>query len=200
MGRFFQDSFKSHNFGPVKITWGLVHASHGLPFRASSKAHSLYNLNYLKKNEAWQTIVKPVLKHASCVSNLPFQLTIPFPRFWLTTPTGLKSSRRHQLHLNVFPLEYWIWPLLMYCTVNDCHHKASAAINYSKDDIPIKLIANSFCNKKLSHLPGFGSHRKFFFFLDPPNNSSSFTPSWRPVATFDMACPLQYDPNNSNLE
>lgn len=45
---------------------------------------------------------------------------------------------------------------------------------------------------------GFGSHRKIFFFLDPPNNSSSFTPSWRPVATFDMACPLQYDANNSN--
>ena len=87
----------------------------------------------------------------------------------------------------------------MYCTVNDCHHKASAAINYSKDDIAIKLIANSFCNKRLSHLPGFGSHRKFLFFLDPLNNSSSFTPSWRPVATFDMACPQKYDANNSNL-
>ena len=63
-----------------------------------------------------------------------------------------------------------------------------------KDIVPIIL-----CNKKLSHLPGFGSYRKIFFFLDPPNNSTNFTPSWRPVKTCDMACPLKYDANNSNL-
>ena len=76
IGSFFQDSFNSQKFWPVKMTQGLVYASHSLPFRVNSTAYSLSNLNYPKRTKPGKPLQNLCWGNPVCLGLSPYYLCV----------------------------------------------------------------------------------------------------------------------------